>query len=179
MADRICVARIDGPHGLRGEVKVKSFTADPVAVKDYGPLQSEDGLTSFEIEALRPAKDHAKGHLIARLRGVGDRADAERLRNVRLFVPRERLPPAGADEFYHADLIGLVAVTNEGTEVGTVVAVHDFGAGDILELKPHTGRTTLMLPFTETFVPSIDLASHRIIVAPPNDEKAAAKGRGE
>jgi 16S rRNA processing protein RimM len=177
MADRICVAQIDGPHGLRGEVKVKSFTADPVAVKDYGPLQSEDGLTSFEIETLRAA--NAKGHLIARLRGVADRATAERLRNVRLFVPRERLPPAGADEFYHADLIGLVAVTNEGTEVGTVVAVHDFGAGDILELKPHTGCTTLMLPFNETFVPSIDLAGRRIVVAPPKEQEAAAKRRGD
>jgi 16S rRNA processing protein RimM len=177
MANRICVAQIDGPHGICGEVKVKSFTTDPVAVKDYGPLQSEDGSANFEIETLRAA--NAKGHLIARLRGVADRAAAERLRNVRLFVPRERLPPAGADEFYHADLIGLVAVTNEGTEVGTVVAVHDFGAGDILELKPHTGRTTLMLPFTETFVPRIDLASRRIVVAPPKEEEAAAKRRGD
>src|SRR5437763_5215242 len=165
MADRICVARIDGPHGIGGEVKVKSFTADPLAVKDYGPLQSEDGSASFEIETVRPAK----GHLIARLRGVADRNAAERLRNVRLFVPRERLPPAGADEFYHADLIGLVAVTAEGTEIGTVVAVHDFGAGDILELASRGGGTTIMVPFTAAFVPSVDIARGRIVVAPPHD----------
>jgi 16S rRNA processing protein RimM len=174
MADRVCVAQIDAPHGIRGEVKVKSFTADPVAVKDYGPLQSEDGSASFEIETLRPAK----GHLIARLRGVVDRDAAERLRNVRLFVPRERLPPAEADEFYHADLVGLCAVTPEGTEVGTVVAVHDFGAGDILELRPRAGRRTVMVPFTAIYVPSVDLAAGRVVVAPTQEIEAAIK-RGD
>ena len=89
MAERICVAQIGGPHGIRGEVKLKSFTADPMAVKDYGPLTSEDGRRSFEIEAVRPAK----GHLVARFRGVDDRDAAERLTNLKLFVPRERLPP--------------------------------------------------------------------------------------
>ena len=88
MAERICVAQIGGAHGLRGEVKLKSFTADPMAVKTYGPLTTEDHLASFEIEALRPAK----GHLVARFRGIDDRDAAERLANLRLFVPRERLP---------------------------------------------------------------------------------------
>jgi 16S rRNA processing protein RimM len=165
VAERICVAQIGGAHGIRGEVKLKSFTADPMAVKDYGPLMSEDGSASFEIEALRPAK----GHLVARLRGVSDRDAAERLAHLRLFVPRERLPPAGADEFYHVDLIGLVAVTADGTEVGTVVAVHDFGAGDILELRPRAGGTTIMLPFTDAFVPAVDVAAGRITVVPPED----------
>jgi 16S rRNA processing protein RimM len=168
MADRICVAQIEGAHGLRGEVKVKSFTADPLAVKNYGPLQSEDGAASFDIETVRPGKDYAKGHLIAQLRGVPDRNAAERLRNIRLFVPRERLPPAGTDEFYHADLIGLLAVTADGAEVGTVVAVHDFGAGDILELTLSAGGGTLLLPFTEAFVPKVDIAAQRIVIAPPN-----------
>ena len=163
MAERTCVAQIGGAHGIRGEVKLKSFTADPMAVKDYGPLMSEDGSASFEIEALRPAK----GHLVARLRGVEDRDAAERLAHLRLFVPRERLPPAGADEFYYVDLIGLVAVTADGTEVGTVIAVHDFGAGDILELRPPAGGTTIMLPFTDAFVPAVDVAAGRITVAPP------------
>jgi 16S rRNA processing protein RimM len=163
VAERICVAQIGGAHGIRGEVKLKSFTADPMAVKDYGPLMSEDGSTSFEIETLRPAK----GHLVARLRGVQDRDAAERLAHLRLFVPRERLPPAGADEFYYVDLIGLVAVTADGTEVGTVIAVHDFGAGDILELRPPAGGTTIMLPFTDAFVPAVDVAAGRITVAPP------------
>src|SRR6267142_1465719 len=100
-----------------------------MAVRNYGPLTTEDGSASFEIEAVRAAK----GHLVAQFRGVGDRNTAERLANLRLFVPRERLPPPAAEEFYHADLIGLSAVATDGTEIGTVVAIHDFGAGDILE----------------------------------------------
>jgi 16S rRNA processing protein RimM len=170
---RICVAQIGGAHGIRGEVKLKSFTADPMAVRDYGPLQSEDGTVSVEIEALRPAK----GHLVARLRGVADRNAAERLANLRLFVPRERLPPPAADEFYHADLIGLRAVTADGAEIGTVVAMHDFGAGDILELEPLTGGTTIMLPFTDACVPSIDIAGGRIVVAPPADAPGKRGGQ--
>ena len=173
MVARICVAQIGGAHGVRGEVKLKSFTADPMAVRDYGPLQSEDGTVSVEIEALRPAK----GHLVARLRGVADRNAAERLANLRLFVPRERLPPPAADEFYHADLIGLRAVTADGTEIGTVVAMHDFGAGDILELQPLAGGTTIMLPFTDAFVPSIDIAGGRIIVVPPADAPGKRGGQ--
>ncbi|MFL6835424.1 MAG: ribosome maturation factor RimM [Xanthobacteraceae bacterium] len=162
MAERICVAQIGGAHGLRGEVKLKSFTADPMAVTDYGPLTTEDGSATFEIEAVRAAK----GHLVARFRGIADRDTAERLANVRLFVPRERLPPLAIDEFYHADLIGLSAVTADGTEVGTVVAVHDFGAGDIVELLPLGGGTTIMVPFTPAFVPSVDIANGRIVVVP-------------
>jgi len=165
VAERICVAQIGGAHGIRGEVKLKSFTADPLAVKDYGLLESEDGAASFAIEALRPAK----GYLVARLRGVRDRNAAEQLTNLRLFVPRERLPPPAADEFYHADLIGLAAVTAAGVEVGTVVAVHNFGAGDILELRPPAGGTTIMLPFTDAFVPRIDIAGGRIVVEPPEE----------
>ncbi len=163
VAERVCIAQIGGPHGIRGEVKLRSFTGDPMAVKDYGPLETEDGSARFEIEAVRPAK----GHLVARLRGVHDRNAAERLTNIRLFVPRERLPPPGTDEFYHADLIGLTAVTADGVEVGTVVAVHDFGAGDLLELRPVSGGTTIMLPFTDAFVPSVDIAGGRIVVQPP------------
>jgi 16S rRNA processing protein RimM len=173
VTDRICVAQIGGAHGIRGEVKLKSFTADPLAVRDYGPLTSEDGSTSFEIEALRPAK----GHLVARFRGVGDRNAAERLAHVRLFVPRERLPPPADDEFYHVDLIGLAAMTADGTEVGTVVAVHDFGAGDILELRPRAGGASIMVPFTAAFVPEVDVAGGRVVVAPP--EATGARGARE
>ena len=171
MAERVCVAQIGGAHGLRGEVKLKSFTGDPMAVREYGTLTTEDGAESFELEALRPAK----GHLVARFRGIEDRGAAERLANVRLFVPRERLPPLAADEFYHTDLIGLSAVTADGTEIGTVVAVHDFGAGDILELLPQGGGTTIMLPFTAAFVPSVDIVNGRIVVAPP---ESAPESRG-
>ena len=162
-AERICVAQIGAAHGVRGEVKLKSFTADPMAVKDYGLLEREDGGASLEIETVRPAKTH----LVARFRGVSDRDAAERLTNLKLFVPRERLPPPSADEFYHADLIGLPAMTADGTEVGTIVAVHDFGAGDILELRPPAGGTTIMLPFNEACVPGVDIAGRRITVALP------------
>jgi 16S rRNA processing protein RimM len=163
VSERICVAQIGGAHGIRGEVKLKSFTADPMAVKDYGLLEREDGGASLEIETVRPAKSH----LVARFRGVSDRDAAERLTNLKLFVPRERLPPPAADEFYHADLIGLSAMTVNGTDMGTVVAVHDFGAGDILELRPPAGGPTIMLPFSDNCVPEVDIAGGRIIVALP------------
>jgi 16S rRNA processing protein RimM len=172
MAERICVAQIGGAHGIRGQVKLKSFTADPMAVTDYGPLESEDGATRYTIEAVRPAK----GHLVVRFRGVDDRNAAERLANIKLFVPRERLPPADDDEYYHVDLIGLAAVTADGSAVGTVVAIHDFGAGDILELRPAAGGTTMMLPFTDAFVPDIDIAGGRIVVAPPAETAAKPEG---
>jgi 16S rRNA processing protein RimM len=168
VAERICVAQIGAPHGIRGEVKLKSFTADPLAVKDYGPLTNEDGSAQFEIEAVRPAK----AHLVARLRGVNDRTAAERLTHLKLFIPRDRLPPPEADEYYHADLVGLAAVTADGNEVGTVVAIHDFGAGDILELRPRAGGPTLMLPFSDTYVPEVDVPGRRIVVAPLEDVAA-------
>src|SRR5262249_24249019 len=101
--------------------------------------------------------------------GIGDRNAAERLANLRLFVPRDRLPPPAADEFYHADLIGLCAVTVDGTEIGTVAAIHDFGAGDILELRPRAGRSTLLVPCPAAFVPIVDIAGGRIVVAPFED----------
>ena len=111
MADRICVARIGAAHGVRGEVKLWSFTEVPTAVASYGPLETQDGTRRFEIEALRPAKDH----FVARIAGIGDRDAAEKLRNLELFIPRARLPKIEeADTFYHADLIGLEAVTRDG-----------------------------------------------------------------
>ena len=163
MAERICVAQIGPAHGTRGEVRLKSFTADPMAVKDYGALETEDGTTTFRIEALRPAKTH----LVAQLAGIHDRTAAERLANLRLFVPRERLPAPDADEFYHADLIGLAVVATDGRALGTVVAIHDFGAGNILEVRQEGRRDTVMLPFTTTTVPVVDVAGGRIVIDPP------------
>ena len=171
MAERICVAQIGPAHGTRGEVRIKSFTADPMAVIGYGVLETEDGTATFEIESLRPAKSH----WVAQLRGVRDRNAAERLANVKLFMPRDRLPAAETDEFYHADLIGLAAVTTDGRALGTVVAIHDFGAGDILELRPPVGGTTIMLPFTEAFVPAVDIAGRRIVVG--HDTETTAYGQ--
>jgi 16S rRNA processing protein RimM len=164
VAERICVAQIGAAHGTRGEVRLKSFTADPMAVLDYGALETEDGTATFEIESLRPAKSH----WVAQLAGVRDRNAAERLANVKLFVPRDRLPAVETDEFYHADLIGLTAVTTDGRVLGTVVAIHDFGAGDILELRQEGKRDTVMLPFTSATVPVVDIASGRIVVDPPD-----------
>jgi 16S rRNA processing protein RimM len=162
-AERVCVARIGAAHGTGGEVKLWSFTADPVAVKDYGPLESEDGASRFTIEALLRAKDH----LVARLSGVRDRTAAERLTNLRLYVPRERLPQAGPEEFYHADLIGLRAEGLDGAEIATVVAVHDFGAGDLLELRAAGESRTVLLPFNTTTVPVVDIPAGRIVIDPP------------
>src|SRR6185369_11840710 len=120
-----------------------------MAVTSYGPLENEDGTRRFEIEALRPAKDH----FVARLKGVGDRTDAEKLTNVKLYVSRDKLPPVEDDEtFYHADLIGLAAVTPDGTPLGTVTAILNFGAGDLLEIKPVTGDH-LLVPFNDRAVP--------------------------
>ena len=164
MTDRICVAQIGAAHGIRGEVRLRSFTQDPLAVTSYGPLESEDGARRFEIEALRPAKDH----FVAQLAGITDRDAAERLTNLKLYVPRDRLPPVEDDEtFYHADLIGLAAVTDAGAPLGTVTAVHNFGAGDIVEIAPAGGGEPLMVPFTDAAVPKIDLAASRIVVVPP------------
>jgi 16S rRNA processing protein RimM len=162
MANRVCVAQIGAPHGVRGEVRLWTFTADPMAVTRYGPLEAEDGSCVFEIAALRPAK----GHLVARLRGVDDRDAAERLTNIKLYVPRERLPAPEEGEFYHADLIGLVAVETDGTEFGIIVAVHNFGAGTLLEIQPKAGAP-ILLPFTKTAVPTVDLASRRVVISPP------------
>jgi 16S rRNA processing protein RimM len=164
VAERICVAQIGPAHGTRGEVRLKSFTADPMAVMDYGVLETEDGTATFEIESLRPARNY----WIAQLRGVRDRNAAERLANVKLFVPRDRLPAAETDEFYHADLIGLAAVATDGRQLGTVVAIHDFGAGDILELRQEGRRDTVMLPFTSATVPVVDIAGRRIVIDPPD-----------
>jgi len=165
VVERICVARIGAAHGIRGEVKLWSFTADPAAVKDYGPLESQDGTLRFEIEALRPARDH----LVARLSGVRDRDAAARLTNVDLYVPRDRLPAPAPDEFYHADLIGLRAESRDGAELATIVAIHDFGAGDLLELRPLGSSSTVLMPFTAATVPVVDIAGGRIVIDPPED----------
>jgi 16S rRNA processing protein RimM len=159
---RICLGQIGAPHGVRGEVRLHSFTANPTAIAAYGPLEAEDGRV-FKIESLRPAK-HA---LVAKLSGVADRDAAERLTNTKLYVPRDRLPePADADEFYHADLIGLRAVDSAGRECGTVVAVHNFGAGDLIELRRADGAQTELLPFDAATVPEVNVRGGTIVIDP-------------
>ena len=163
MAERIRVARIGAAHGVRGEVKLWPFTEDPLAIASYGPLETEDGTRRFTIEALRPAKDF----LVARIAGVADRDAAEKLTNLELFVPRERLPAIKeADTYYHTDLIGLIAVTTDGITLGMVTAIYNFGAGDIIEITS-AGGAPLMLTFTEATVPKVDLQAKQIVVVPP------------
>ena len=160
---RICLGQIGAAHGVRGEVRLYSFTADPAAIATYGPLETEDG-RSFEIEAMRPAR----GHFVVRLAGIGCRDEAERLANIRLYVPRERLPePTEADEFYHADLIGLAVVDRAGARLGTIVAIHNFGAGDLIEVRPDAGGNTEFVQFNESNVPEIDIGGGRLVVDPP------------
>ena len=172
MADRICVARIGAAHGIRGEVKLWSFTEDPAAVADYGPLETQDGRQRFEIESLRPAKDH----FVARISGIGDRNAAERLRNLELFVPRARLPKIEEeDTYYHADLVGLDAVTPDGVQIGTVHALHNFGAGDIIEIMPVGSGEPLMIPFNSATVPKIDFEANQVVLVRPIEIEAPDK----
>ncbi|MBV1698160.1 MAG: ribosome maturation factor RimM [Hyphomicrobiales bacterium] len=160
---RICLGQIGAAHGVRGEVRLRSFTADPEAIARYGPLATEDGRV-FEIETMRPAKDH----FVAKLAGIGDRNAAERLANLKLYVPRERLPePTEADEFYHADLLGLTAVDRDGRAIGTVVAIQNYGAGDLIEVKSGDDDRTHLVPFDATHVPAVDVAAGRIVVILP------------
>ena len=166
MGNRVYVAQIGAAHGIHGEVRLWTFTGEPMAVAHYGLLETEDGARSFEIASLRPAK----GHLVARLRGVDDRNAAELLTNIKLFVPRERLPAPEEDEFYYADLIGLAAVDSGGNQVGTITAVHNFGAGDLLEIQPPAGAA-ILLPFTEAAVPTVDLKGGRVIVVVPEEKE--------
>jgi 16S rRNA processing protein RimM len=136
-----------------------------LAVADYGPLETEDGARRFEIETLRAAKDH----LVARLKGVGDRDAAEKLRNTDLFISRDKLPKIDEeDTYYHADLVGMSAITPEGVPLGNVTAIHNFGAGDLIEIATTAGGEPLLLPFTETVVPNIDTALRQITIVLPS-----------
>lgn len=159
----VLVGRFGAPQGVRGEIRIKSYTADPLAIGDYGPLSDETGAKKFEIERLRLLKEDM---VVAKVKGLADRDAAGALTGVSLYVAREKLPPPDEDEFYIADLVGLSAVSPEGEMIGVVKNLLNFGAGDILEIAPASGET-LMLPFTKEVAPSIDFAGGRIIVVLP------------
>jgi 16S rRNA processing protein RimM len=164
VAAPVCVARIGAAHGVRGAVKLWTFTEDPLAVQRYGPLMTKDGTRQFEVTHVRETKDH----LVATLKGVATRDEAERLNGIELYVPREKLPDTDDDEYYHADLIGLAAVTTADQPLGHVVAIHNFGAGDIIEIAPPKGAT-MLLPFTNAVVPTVDLAGGRVVIELPEE----------
>jgi len=161
--DRVLLGEIGRPQGLQGEVRIRSFTAEPGAIADYGPLEDEAGTRAFEIESLRVT---AKA-LTARLKGVESRDQAEALTGTKLYVPRSRLPEREEDEWYHSDLIGLAALNADGATIGTVIAVHNFGAGDLLEIGPPVGGATVLMPFTRETVPEVDVEGGWLRVAPP------------
>jgi len=169
VAAPICVARIGAPHGVRGAVKLWTFTEDPLAVRHYGPLVTKDGARQFEVTHVR----EAKGHLVATLKGIATREEAERLNGVELYVAREKLPDTSADEYYHADLIGLAAVDAAGEPLGRVIAIHNFGAGDIIEVAPPNGAT-MLLPFTNAVVPTVDLEGGRVVIELPDEIEGEA-----
>ncbi|EPX79554.1 16S rRNA processing protein RimM [Salipiger mucosus DSM 16094] len=154
---------IAGAYGVQGEVRLKSFTADPEAIADYVPLTDEDGTRSFEVQIVRPIKSG----FAARLSEVRTKEDADALKGVRLFAPRDRLPALPDDEFYHADLIGLAVHDTGGALLGHVAAVHNHGATDLLELRLPGSSRTVLLPFTHAAVPTVDLTAGRIVADPP------------
>jgi 16S rRNA processing protein RimM len=162
MATPICIARIGAAHGVRGAVKLWTFTEDPLAVLRYGMLATKDGARQFVVTHAR----EAKGHLVATLKGIATREDAERLNGIELYIAREKLPATDEGEYYHADLIGLAAVNAANEAIGRVIAIHNFGAGDIIEIAPASGPT-LLLPFTNAVVPTVDLANRRVVIELP------------
>jgi len=168
--DRICVGAIAGAFGVRGEARVKSFCAESDAIAGYGPLTTEDGARQFTLSITRAVK----GGFAARLTGVTTREAAEALKGTRLYAPREKLPALPDDEFYHADLIGLSVLDTGGAEIGRVRAIHDYGAGDMLEVTVPGGGMVL-IPFTRATVPTVDLTAGRIVADPPEGTLDAKK----
>lgn len=158
--DRILLGQFGRPHGVRGLVRVQSFTADPADIASYGPVSDEAGTRTFRLRVVQPGEMP-----VVAVEGVSDREAAAKLTGTRLYVARDRLPAPEADEFYHADLIGLAVEDGSGQRLGTVASVNDHGAGAFLEIE--TGAQPLLLPFTRAAVPVVDLAGGRVVIVPP------------
>lgn len=172
---RVLLGHIVGAHGIKGAVLVRSYTAEPEAIAGYGVLEDDAGQPRY---ALSVEGATAKG-LICRVAGVGDRTQAERLKGVALYVARDRLPDAEAGEYYHADLIGLAVVTADDAPLGQVVGVLNYGAGDILEVRPEGATRTVLYPMTEAVVARVDLAGGVIVLSPPDEVDAGDDGAAE
>jgi 16S rRNA processing protein RimM len=161
---RVLLGVVAAPHGVRGLVRIRSYTEEPMAVARYGPLSDETGRKQYRVEALSTVKDA----VLARIEGVADRTAAEALRGLRLYVERERLPATDEREWYEADIIGLAAVGRDGRDWGKVIAFHDFGAGRTMEISGGSAsRSSVMLPFTAEAVPEIDVEGGKVVVDPP------------
>ncbi|ODR96032.1 hypothetical protein AUC69_02095 [Methyloceanibacter superfactus] len=166
--DRVLVGEIGAAQGLKGEVRLRSYTQAPADIAGYGPLEDESGARSIEIERVRVTPKA----VIARIKGVTTREAAEALTRTKLYLPRAKMPAAeapGADEWYVADLVGLKAVSPQGDEIGTVVAIHNFGASDIVEVSSAAGGENLLVAFTETTVPEVDIEGGRLVLVPPEE----------
>jgi 16S rRNA processing protein RimM len=160
--DRVLLGEIGAAQGLKGEVRLRSYTQDPAAIARYGALDDEHG-RRIEIESLRVTPKA----LIARIKGVTTREGAEALANTKLYIARSRLPERDEEEWYHADLISLAVVNAAGAPIGTVIAVQNFGAGDLIEVKPSAGGPTVLVPFTRDAVPEVDVEGGRLVLVPP------------
>ncbi len=162
--EKVLLGRITGAHGLKGEVKIAAFTASPEDIAAYGVLTDADGSRQFHLAAVRSAKG---GSVIARLPGVSDRDEAGKLRGVELYAARSALPPPEEDEFYYSDLIGLKAVSPEGESIGEVVAVQNFGAGDLIEVRFGDERQPVLIPFDGAHVPRVDIEAGCVTIVRP------------
>jgi 16S rRNA processing protein RimM len=160
---KILMGRIGAAHGIKGEVRIQSFTAEPLALADYGPLDTDRPGLTIEIETARTTTNV----LVARLKGIGDRTAAEKLNGVELYIDRDRLPPADDDDFYHADLIGLEARLTDGSVLGKVSALPNFGAGDLIEVSDARSGDTFLYPFTQRVVPEVHIAKGYLVIEVP------------
>ena len=162
--ENICVGAFAGSYGVNGEVRLKSFCAEPESIVDYSPLTDETGKRSFAITLTRSIKNA----LVAKVEGIANKEQADALRGLRLFARRDQLPALPDDEFYHTDLIGLTVLDTGGNVLGRVHAVQNHGASDLLEIMAEGSSATILLPFTNEVVPTVDLAAGRIITDPPD-----------
>ena len=175
-AGRICLGVIVGVHGVRGHLKIKAYTDNPAALDRYGPVSLDDGrLLHLKVKSVSP-----KGPVIAMAQEVTDRNEAELMRGLELFIKRDALPPTANDEVYHTDLVGLEARDNDGVAIGVIVGLHDFGAGDIIEVKPPSGPT-MMLPFAPEYRDEMRLEEGFVTLLPPQGmmELAGMDGKTE
>jgi 16S rRNA processing protein RimM len=174
---RILLGRIASAHGIRGEVLVHTFTEAPENIGAYGALSDASGARQFKLRVVRVTP---KG-VVARVAGIDDRNAAEALKGAELYIERARLPAAAEGEFYYADLVGLTAVDADGKTIGSVAAVQNFGAGDLLEIRLSGSSKTELVPFRDAFVPEVDLAARRVVIVLPSstpDEPEGEAGSG-